>query len=73
MATQLSAHTTCLGYTHLLARAPCALMWLAHGGMLHPDWPAQPQPAAHAQCLPQLVCSVLGYSLFQWSIIQYGY
>ena len=47
LAAELVDHTTCLGFTHLLALTPCDTMWLAHGGVLHPDWPVNPQPAAH--------------------------
>ena len=48
--TQLAAHITCVEFTHLLARTPCDPMWLSHGGMLHPDWPANP--------LQLTICSV---------------
>ena len=60
MDTQLAAHTTCVGFTHPSAWCPCDPMWLAHGGMLQPDWAANPQQlhmCSVAACWLHAVCS----------------
>ena len=59
MDAQPAAYTF-VGFTHLPAWTPCGSMWVSHGGMVHPNWLANPQQlhmCSVAAFLLHAVCS----------------